>query len=720
MSFEYIEYTSDRTVIWSNGFKSIPPNTPAVSTDLDGNKLGMHVGAIQCGIGDGDITTKPLSPFGESYTEVYTPASGNIRHTALRLEVGDAATGANAGRLIFFIQIAPNPTHLGKYYSDDGVSWGVIGPNFAIPTGFSSNRYGCMQMTVNDPAGNNQGRLLLYNGVNSSSKLWYSDDSGLTLTSYNIGSSNSRPFSYPHIVQMTVGDKANGANAGRLFMFNDTIEKTTIGYSDNSGAFWFDINLPASDQVYGITQVTSGPNAGRLFMGTKSSLFYSDDSFATFVSIPIPTEGGPLVWAGGTFNSIVMVPNYYSANHQTLVFADGGTSYVERGEVESPAIRCSSYKQIGYIESSNLFYVASYVFTNVYTSDDQCRNWAIGLNTTSNRFGELIVHNGDIYTYNYNMLLAPRIYRTEAGESLNYNNVSLSVNDWGLGSGLKGKIIFQDNNVNRVWKYNQQSYMGGIVYFLLKPGNGLQPTFGSSSSNLAQITLNDTNNVPIILEFKPGIFLVRISVNYGQYVHVKKLTSNNNVSFEISGVVSAVYGDSSVVATNTKIAYISRYCGVNSLVSPSLKRKNIEPSDFLSVYMEFRHFSQLHATSPRRAAVIIGGAANNSSVQILYDAFNIRVSLINLPLDFNSDLAYTISSGIQKLGIVINKVAGSVTIFKNGTQIYHVSGVDMSDFVPASLEFFPYQYQAIFDMYFKKLGVSYTDLSDELSTLTQI
>lgn len=126
-------------------------------------------------------------------------------------------------------------------------------------------------------------------------------------------------------------------------------------------------------------------------------------------------------------------------------------------------------------------------------------------------------------------------------------SVTFEVNDWNIG--LDGKVVFGDNSIDR--RYRNTASLPATTHsmaFLIKPNNGLVPTFGTGSTNITNITFggNSVASNTTIVEVHSGIWLVKasgtIDASFPNLNGIRKLTTNNSVGFEVSALM-IVAGD---------------------------------------------------------------------------------------------------------------------------------------------------------------------------------
>jgi hypothetical protein len=159
------------------------------------------------------------------------------------------------------------------------------------------------------------------------------------------------------------------------------------------------------------------------------------------------------------------------------------------------------------------------------------------------------------------------------------NNVTFAVNDWGLG--LNGMVVFGDNSVDR--DYYQATVAASTQYtasFLIKPDNGVAPTFGSGSLNIGRVKLSGSfiSGGYTVTEYAPGIWKVRVTATSGAsnltLNGLFKLTSNNSVGFEASAIqFETGPNDTSYIPASgsptTRAADILTGTGISSLIGQS-------------------------------------------------------------------------------------------------------------------------------------------------------
>jgi len=108
---------------------------------------------------------------------------------------------------------------------------------------------------------------------------------------------------------------------------------------------------------------------------------------------------------------------------------------------------------------------------------------------------------------------------TDPGGDSNAKDVTFDSNDWGIG--LDGKVVFSDSSVNRLYDGGGPCDEG-VTYtlaFLIKPDDGLEPTFGTNSSHIGTIRVcNQSQTLPTVISIEKvyeGIFYAVLSEEIG-------------------------------------------------------------------------------------------------------------------------------------------------------------------------------------------------------------
>lgn len=128
---------------------------------------------------------------------------------------------------------------------------------------------------------------------------------------------------------------------------------------------------------------------------------------------------------------------------------------------------------------------------------------------------------------------------TSPGTGFN-TGVTFGANDWGIG--LSGMVIYGDNSTFRNHTDNAGTINGDMTLaFIIKPDNGVQPTFGNTSGNIGQALISGVGNAPSsITDLGGGLFFVVVqgTANTGNSTcGVSKGTGNNAIGFEMSAIM---------------------------------------------------------------------------------------------------------------------------------------------------------------------------------------
>ena len=131
---------------------------------------------------------------------------------------------------------------------------------------------------------------------------------------------------------------------------------------------------------------------------------------------------------------------------------------------------------------------------------------------------------------------------TDPGSGL---EVTYATNDWGIKYGtheLNGKVIFGDSSVNRFYR-DVERLTNGVMYtaqFLIKPDDGNAPSFGTSSRNIARLSVGGTvTSGYTITPYAEGIWHVYVSnvaTTNTSIAGIRKTGSNNDVGFEATAI----------------------------------------------------------------------------------------------------------------------------------------------------------------------------------------
>jgi hypothetical protein len=122
------------------------------------------------------------------------------------------------------------------------------------------------------------------------------------------------------------------------------------------------------------------------------------------------------------------------------------------------------------------------------------------------------------------------------------DDVTFAINDWGIG--LDGKVVFGDNSVDRFY-YNTGISTEGTysAAFIIKPDNGIQPTFGVGGGDIADFRVGSSSSV-LPYEVTPlggGLFFVTvarsITTNFDRIGLRKQAAANNSIGFEASAIM---------------------------------------------------------------------------------------------------------------------------------------------------------------------------------------
>jgi len=122
-------------------------------------------------------------------------------------------------------------------------------------------------------------------------------------------------------------------------------------------------------------------------------------------------------------------------------------------------------------------------------------------------------------------------------------DVDFAANDWGIG--LTGKVIFADNSVSTRRYRVAQALSENITYTLsglVKPYNGVKPTFEGGSSSIGFLSIGGTrlNNVNVSFTQWEGIYYVegsdQINPSYPTLSGFRKDSQENSIGFELSSI----------------------------------------------------------------------------------------------------------------------------------------------------------------------------------------
>lgn len=205
-------------------------------------------------------------------------------------------------------------------------------------------------------------------------------------------------------------------------------------------------------------------------------------------------------------------------------------------------------------------------------------------------------------------------------------DVTFSACDWSLGfdTVLDGMVTFADNSTNRIY-YNTAALTATTVYsasFLIKTGDGVQPTFGTTASDIGHIVLGNANITAgyAITDLGSGIFFVSVTGTTGvaslTNTGFVKSTVNNAIGFEVSAFM-VVLG----TVTLTIFDYL-RTTGASATRAVTDARKTDFPE---LITMQALMDVDLNADSAEKRILRVG-ADDNNHVSVSIDSSN-RIEL---------------------------------------------------------------------------------------------
>lgn len=125
--------------------------------------------------------------------------------------------------------------------------------------------------------------------------------------------------------------------------------------------------------------------------------------------------------------------------------------------------------------------------------------------------------------------------------------ITFNACDWALGfnTALDGMVTFGDNSTNRFY-LNTADLTPSTVYTfacIIKPDNGVEPTFGTTSSDIGRFLITDRSITSgyTVIDLGSDLFLVSVSSTSFETLlpnnGMAKTSVNNSIGFEISAMM---------------------------------------------------------------------------------------------------------------------------------------------------------------------------------------